>query len=742
MRLHASSTVALAEYITLIAKMVQRKIGHAFQREHITKGGKERLINATATCSVMSHADQEQISAEQILKQVYEKRKTVEPSTKVDILDLEELKEYQRRKRSEYEGYLKRNRLDIGQWIRYAQFEVDQHDVRRARSIFERALQVSKTNIPLWIRYIDTELKLKYINHARNILDRAISTLPRVDKLWYKYLLVEESLEQYDMVRALFAKWISLEPVSNAWDSFVDFEIRQSNLESVRQIYTKYVMVHPQSETWFKWLYFEKVYGSVESIRRIYSLAVDTLISFQNVTYENDTIKLIISFINWEASQQEFERCRALLKISIQRWPKNQTLKNESVSFEKRFGDANLAEYNVACKRRWHYENKLKEKPRDYDTWWLYLDLVENTFVRDMPSSLEKSVTESNPNDVTKTTAWKQYILLWIRYLTYVELDLGDISLCRNLYKRLINEIIPHKKFTFSKVWMMYAKFEIRQGDIQTARKILGRSLGMYPKKKTYKEYISLEIKMKDFDRVRKIYEKLLEFRPEDVETWVDYAELEENLGDDERSRGIYEIALKNATSSFPQEARAMLLERYIEFENDAEEFGRARELYERYLVASGYSPKVWISYALYESSAPTEAQLEAIQHSREQQEGNGEAEEEEDSIEFEITEENRRKSRSIFERALKYFREHDEPANRIIILKGWMSYEEVYGIREIQNAVSGRMPKTIMKENPDGTKELKYIFSDDKNDRPNTSKLLTLARKWQEEQESKNGVA
>ncbi|CAI4650211.1 CIC_collapsed_G0037380.mRNA.1.CDS.1 [Saccharomyces cerevisiae] len=33
--------------------------------------------------------------------------------------------EYQRRKRTEYEGYLKRNRLDMGQWIRYAQFEIE-----------------------------------------------------------------------------------------------------------------------------------------------------------------------------------------------------------------------------------------------------------------------------------------------------------------------------------------------------------------------------------------------------------------------------------------------------------------------------------------------------------------------------------------------------------------------------------------------------------------------------------------
>lgn len=60
------------------------------------------------------------VSAEQILRDVYKKGQKARGSTNIDILDLEELREYQRRKRTEYEGYLKRNRLDMGQWIRYA----------------------------------------------------------------------------------------------------------------------------------------------------------------------------------------------------------------------------------------------------------------------------------------------------------------------------------------------------------------------------------------------------------------------------------------------------------------------------------------------------------------------------------------------------------------------------------------------------------------------------------------------
>ena len=267
-----------------------------------------------------------QISAEQILKEVYERRKVVKPSTKVDILDLEELHEYQRRKRSEYETYLKRNRLDMGQWIRYAKFEVEQHDMRRARSIFERALLVDNGYIPLWIRYIDTELKSKFINHARNLLDRAINTLPRVDKLWYKYLLMEESLGNISIVRSLFTKWTSLEPHPNAWDSFVAFEVRQENFENARDVYSRYVLVHPMVSTWRKWVQFETTYGDVDTVRKVYSLAVDTLASFPDKEREDDLISLIISFATWESAQQEYERCRALYDIAIEKWPQRDEL--------------------------------------------------------------------------------------------------------------------------------------------------------------------------------------------------------------------------------------------------------------------------------------------------------------------------------------------------------------------------------------------------------------------------------
>ena len=40
------------------------------------------------------------------------------------------------------------------------------------------------------------------------------------------------------------------------------------------------------------------------------------------------------------------------------------------------------------------------------------------------------------------------------------------------IYKACL-EMLPHKQFTFAKVWIMFAQFEIRQLNLQAARKIL-----------------------------------------------------------------------------------------------------------------------------------------------------------------------------------------------------------------------------------------------------------------------------
>jgi tetratricopeptide (TPR) repeat protein len=80
---------------------------------------------------------------------------------------------------------------------------------------------------------------------------------------------------------------------------------------------------------------------------------------------------------------------------------------------------------------------------------------------------------------------WQRYIYLWINYALYEELDAQDIERTREVYKECLR-LIPHKKFTFAKMWLMAAQFEIRQRNLKAARQILGNAIGMASKGKIF----------------------------------------------------------------------------------------------------------------------------------------------------------------------------------------------------------------------------------------------------------------
>ena len=101
-------------------------------------------------------------------------------------------------------------------------------------------------------------------------------------------------------------------------------------------------------------------------------------------------------------------------------------------------------------------------------------------------------------------------------------------------------DLIPHKVFTFAKVWLLYAQFEIRQKDANTARRALGTALGKCPKSKLFRGYIDLEIQLREFHRCRILYEKFLVFDAENCSAWMKFAELETLLGNEQFAMGSF----------------------------------------------------------------------------------------------------------------------------------------------------------------------------------------------------------
>ena len=73
-----------------------------------------------------------QITAEQLLREAKERELEVTPKApQQKITSLSELRDFQLRKRKDYEDNIRKNRLAMHNWIKYAKFEESQGEIQR-----------------------------------------------------------------------------------------------------------------------------------------------------------------------------------------------------------------------------------------------------------------------------------------------------------------------------------------------------------------------------------------------------------------------------------------------------------------------------------------------------------------------------------------------------------------------------------------------------------------------------------
>ena len=650
-----------------------------------------------------------QISAEQLLREAVDRQEPALQAPTQRFADLEELHEFQGRKRKEFEDYVRRNRINMNNWMRYAQWELEQKEYRRARSIFERALDVDATSVTLWIRYIEAEMKTRNINHARNLLDRAVTILPRVDKLWYKYVYMEEMLQNIPGTRQVFERWMSWEPDEGAWSSYIKLEKRYGEFQRARDIFQRFTMVHPEPRNWIKWARFEEEYGTSDLVREVFGTAVESLGD------EFMDERLFIAYARFEAKLKEYERARAIYKYALDRMPrsKSMSLHKAYTTFEKQFGDREGVEDVILSKRRVQYEEQVKENPKNYDTWFDYARLEETLGDVDRVRDIyERAIAQIPPTQEKRH--WRRYIYLWIFYAVWEEMESKDVERARQIYQECL-KLIPHKKFTFAKIWLMKAQFEIRHQQLSAARKTLGQAIGMCPKDKLFKGYVELELKLFEFVRCRTLYEKHIEWNPANCQAWIKFAELERGLDDLDRTRAIFELAIDQPVLDMPE----LLWKAYIDFEEEEGEYERTRALYERLLDKTDHV-KVWISYAHFEINVSDEDEEEV-----------------EEEKEKPVSDTAKARARKIFERGLKGMKDKDLKEERVTLLNAWLSFERTHGTAEDIEKVQKQMPrktKRRRKLDDDSYEEyIDYVFPADDLQTQKLSNFLAMAQSWKQ---------
>ena len=87
-----------------------------------------------------------------------------------------------------------------------------------------------------------------------------------------------------------------------------------------------------------------------------------------------------------------------------------------------------------------------------------------------------------------ETVRWTDETVRWTGIVGPVlqELEAQDPERTREVYRECL-KLVPHKSFSFSKIWVMAANFEIRAKRLDAARKILGLAIGLAPKDKIFK---------------------------------------------------------------------------------------------------------------------------------------------------------------------------------------------------------------------------------------------------------------
>ena len=449
----------------------------------------------------------------------------------------------------------------------------------------------------------------------------------------------------------------------------------------------------------------DRAYSTSDLVREVFGVAIETL----GDDFMDE--RLFIAYARYEAKLKEYDRCRAIYKYALDRLPRSRStvLHKSYTTFEKQHGNREGVEDVIFAKRRVQYEEQIRDNPRNYDIWLDFARLEETggdvERVRDV---YERAIAQIPPSQEKRH--WRRYVYLWIFYALWEEMENRDMERSRQIYQECL-KLIPHKKFTFAKVWIMKAQFEVRQMQLLAARKAMGQAIGICPKDKLFRGYIELERQLFEFSRCRQLFEKQIQWNPDNSSAWISFADLERSLGDVDRARAIFELGIDQPTLDMPE----LLWKAYIDFEEYEEEYERARKLYERLLQKTDHV-KVWTNYARFEINAP-------------------EGDEEDTEAERPVSEEAKARARKVFQKAHELFKQKELKEDRAQLLSAWRSFEQTHGTAEEIAKVEKQMPRKEKKrrrlEDDRYEEYLDYVFPADDESAAKFSNFVQMAHAW-----------
>ena len=97
----------------------------------------------------------------------------------------------------------------------------------------------------------------------------------------------------------MFERWMEWQPEEQAWQSYINFELRYKEVQRTRSIYERFVTIHPKVITWIRFARFEQKHNGIDNARAIYEQAVDFFGD------DNMDVGLLIAFAKFEEAQEK-----------------------------------------------------------------------------------------------------------------------------------------------------------------------------------------------------------------------------------------------------------------------------------------------------------------------------------------------------------------------------------------------------------------------------------------------------
>jgi crooked neck len=349
------------------------------------------------------------------------------------------------------------------------------------------------------------------------------------------------------------------------------------------------LIVHPIEESFLRYADFEIKLKQFARARTIFERGLELL----------KTAELLIAqFAAFEEKEGEIERARLLYKYGIENLPPSSAneLKSLFLKFEKRYGGRQHIEDALVEARITQYEAAVGADPLDYDSWFELCRLRETFSDVNMARQTYDRVFAHPPPRKGEKKDWGKFVLVCLSFAIFEERIAKSPENTRGVFHRLLS-LIPHKKFTFSRVWVLYAYFEIRQDNLKAARTILGHALGTCPRSGIFDAYIEIETLLRNEDRVRTLFQKFIETIPSDLRAWVKFAQFESTHGNIDTARRLFEAAIESDAI----DATELLWSVYIDFESKVGNVENVRSLYRRDLAGDNQIA-LWKGWILLEA--------------------------------------------------------------------------------------------------------------------------------------------